>query len=159
MTSTQRAAAAVATCPSCGTRNRVPVARRGRVRCASCHAFLPWIVDADDATFDDAVVHSSLPVLVDVWAPWCGPCRAIAPVVEQLARERAGELKVAKVNADVSPQVSARHGVTGIPTLLLYANGAEAARTVGAVPAPQLRSWLDASLAAAGSTGAAADAR
>ncbi len=140
------ASSAVVTCPACGTRNRVPQAKAGRVRCASCHADLPWLVAADDATFDDAVTRSTLPVLVDVWAPWCGPCRAIAPVVEQLAGEHAGRLKVVKVNADDSPQVSARHQVTGIPTLLLYAGGKEVSRTVGAAPAAQLRQWVNSSL-------------
>lgn len=138
----------VVACPACGTRNRVPQAGTGRVRCASCHRDLPWLVDADDTTFDDAVVRSRLPVLVDVWAPWCGPCRQVAPVVEQLAAEHAGHLKVVKVNADEAPGVSARHGVTGIPTLLLYRDGAEASRTVGAAPADQLRRWVADGLAA-----------
>ncbi len=141
---------AVVACPACGTRNRVPQARAGRVRCASCHAELPWLVAADDATFDEAVTRSTLPVLVDVWAPWCGPCRAIAPVVEQLASENAGQLKVVKVNADESPQVSARHRVTGIPTLLLYADGKEVSRTVGAAPAARLREWVASALQPAG---------
>ncbi|GAA4184571.1 thioredoxin [Gryllotalpicola kribbensis] len=146
MTVTQ--ASAVVACPACGTRNRVPQAREGRVRCASCHADLPWLVSADDATFDEAVARSSLPVLVDVWAPWCGPCRAIAPVVEQLATENAGRLKVVKLNADESPGVAARHQVTGIPTLLFYAGGRETSRTVGAAPAQQLRDWVGTSLQA-----------
>jgi len=133
---------AVVACPACGKRNRVPVARRGRVRCAACSADLPWLVEAGDDAFDEAVVRASLPVLVDVWAPWCGPCRAIAPVVESLAREFAGRLKVVKVNADLAPAVSQRHGVTGIPTLLLYRDGAEVSRLVGARPAAELRSWV-----------------
>jgi len=139
-------ASAIVTCPSCGTKNRVPQARQGRVRCASCHADLPWLVEADDATFDAAVKQSMLPVLVDVWAPWCGPCRAIAPVVEQLSREHAGRLKVVKVNADDSPMVSRAHQVTGIPTLLMYADGAEVSRTVGAAPPLQLRQWVESAL-------------
>lgn len=139
------ATASVVACPSCGKRNRIDPAA-GRARCAVCHADLPRLVTADDATFDDVVVRSSLPVLVDVWAPWCGPCRAVTPVIEQLATEYAGRLKVAQVNADESPQVSGRHRVTGIPTLLLYAGGEEIARTVGALPAPQLRAWLESSL-------------
>lgn len=134
-------------CPACGARNRVPVARAGRVRCARCHGDLPWLVGADDATFDDAVVRATLPTLVDVWAPWCGPCRQISPVVEQIAREYAGRLKVVKVNADLSPRVSQRHQVTGIPTLLLYDGGREVARQVGAVPAPRLRTWVAEQLA------------
>ncbi len=143
---TDAAAAAVSTCGRCGTRNRVPVARSGRVRCASCHADLPWLVDAGDDSFDDAVVRSSLPVLVDVWAPWCGPCRAVAPVVEQLSREFAGRLKVVKVNSDAAPAVGRRHGIQSIPTLLLYRDGAERSRMIGARPAAELRGWVAESL-------------
>lgn len=132
----------VAVCPQCGTKNRVPVARAGRVRCASCHTDLPWLVAAGDDTFDDAVVRSTLPVLVDVWAPWCGPCRAVAPVVEQLSRDFAGRVKVVKVNSDEAPGVGQRHGIQSIPTLLLYRDGAERSRLVGARPAAELREWV-----------------
>jgi len=104
-------------------------------------------VDADDTSFGSVVKEASLPVLVDVWAPWCGPCRQIAPVVEQLSRDLAGRLKVAKVNADVAPGVSGQHGITGIPTLLLYRNGQEVDRLVGAAPPPRLRAWVEAALA------------
>lgn len=142
-------AASVVACPSCGAKNRLPQEATGRPRCAKCHVDLPWLVEADDASFDAAVVHAGLPVLVDVWAPWCGPCRQVAPVVEQLSREYAGRLKVVKVNADVSPQVSQRHAITGIPALLLYAHGAEVDRRVGALPADALRRWLEEQLAAA----------
>lgn len=138
---------AVVSCPACGARNRVPVAAAGRARCAKCHADLPWLVSADDSSFDDAVTRAGLPVLVDVWAPWCGPCRQVTPVVEQLSRDYAGRLKVVKVNADDSPQVSQRHQITGIPALLFYHHGQERARTVGALPAAQLRKWLDDQLA------------
>jgi thioredoxin 2 len=136
-------------CPSCGRKNRVPEAASGRPRCAACHADLPWLVDVGDERFAEVVEQSRLPVLVDVWAPWCGPCRMVSPVVEQLARERAGTLKVAKVNSDTSPRVSQRHRITSIPTLLLYVGGREVARSIGAKPAPQLRSWLDDALRAA----------
>lgn len=137
----------VVACPGCGTKNRVPPSRSGKVRCASCHTDLPWLVDADDTSFGSVVKEASLPVLVDVWAPWCGPCRQIAPVVEQLSRDLAGRLKVAKVNADVAPGVSGQHGITGIPTLLLYRNGQEVDRLVGAAPPPRLRAWVEAALA------------
>lgn len=136
-------AGAVIACPSCGKRNRLPRAAGGHPRCAACHADLPWLVDVGDDEFREAVEASRLPVLVDVWAPWCGPCRMVAPVVEQLAQERAGRLKVAKVNSDLAPGISARHRIASIPTLLLYAGGREIGRTVGARPAHELRRWVD----------------
>tara|TARA_R100000365_G_C2716026_1_gene49934 strand:- start:307 stop:735 length:429 start_codon:yes stop_codon:yes gene_type:complete len=134
----------VTACPSCGAKNRVPAARAGKVRCASCHADLPWLVEADDASFNAVVGDATLPVLVDVWAPWCGPCRMVSPIVEQMSREFAGKLKVVKVNSDESPRVSQRHGIQSIPTLLVYRNGAERSRQIGALPAPQLREWVAA---------------
>ena len=138
----------VVACRACGTKNRVPQAGRGRVRCSKCKADLPWLVEADDASFQEAVVDSRMPVLVDVWAPWCGPCRAVSPVVESLSREFAGRIKVAKVNSDESPAVSARHRVTSIPTLLMYRDGKEVSRLIGARPAAELRSWVSGALAA-----------
>lgn len=136
-------------CPSCGKRNRVPVATSGRPLCGGCRGPLPWIVDATATTIDEAI-DATLPVLVDLWAPWCGPCRSVAPIVEQLARERAGRLKVVKVNVDEAPQVGARYQVQSIPTLLLLDGGRLIGRQVGALPAAALTRWLDAQ-----STGAA----
>lgn len=137
---------AVVACPACGRRNRVPAAGSGRARCASCAADLPWLVEATDADFAEVVEQSRLPVLVDVWAPWCGPCRMVAPVVEQLSREMAGRLKVVKVNADEAPGVGARFDVRSIPTLLLFAGGRERSRVMGAQPADALRRWLETAL-------------
>ena len=134
---------AVAACVGCGQRNRIPVAARGWVRCSKCHRHLPWLVDAGDSDFDAAVRDATVPVLVDVWAPWCGPCRTMSPIVEQLSRERAGKLKVVKVNADEAPATASALGVSGVPTLALFSEGAERARLVGARPAQELRRWVD----------------
>ncbi len=131
----------IVACVACGKRNRVPVSANGTPRCAGCHSDLPWLVDADERTFADAV-RTSLPVLVDLWAPWCGPCRIVAPGVERAATEFAGRLKVVKVNVDDAPAISARFGVQGIPTLLILRDGRPVDRHVGAVPAGQLLAWV-----------------
>lgn len=138
--------ASVIKCPSCGTRNRVGDAISGRPRCSKCHTDLPWLVEVGAAAFDDVVASSSLPVLVDLWAPWCGPCRTVAPILHQLSIDRAGSLRVVKVNVDESPGVSAKLGVQGIPTMVLFSRGTEIARKVGALPAEALRRWLDTAL-------------
>jgi thioredoxin 2 len=137
------------TCPSCGARNRVPKAHPGRPECGRCHSPLPWIVDAGESDFDSVAGAASLPVLVDLWAPWCGPCRAVSPIVERLAHAHAGSLKVVKVNVDQAPAISQRYGVMGIPTLLLLRGGKEVARQVGAPPEAALRQWLEGGLTAA----------
>jgi thioredoxin 2 len=136
----------VVACEHCGRKNRVPAAAEGVPRCGNCHNALPWVADADDETFAQVAEATSLPVLVDLWAPWCGPCRMVSPVLEQLARERAGLLKLVKVDSDVAPQVSRRFEVQAIPTLVLLKNGRVLARQVGAAPAPALRAWLDHAL-------------
>jgi thioredoxin 2 len=135
------------TCTSCGKRNRVPAAASGRPRCASCKSDLPWLVPAGSADYD-AAVDSTLPVVVDLWAPWCGPCRMVAPVLERLADDYAGRVKVVKVNVDEAPDIQARYGVQGIPTLLLLRNGEEIDRIVGAAPDAMLRERVDAVLTA-----------
>lgn len=140
---TGQARTAVITCQRCGRRNRIPVAATGTPRCGACKAELPWLVEAGDDDYDAAVQHPTLPVLVDVWAPWCGPCRTMAPHIEQLARERAGRLKVVKVNADEAPRTAARLQVRGIPTVILLHGGREQDRTVGAQTSQALRAWLD----------------
>jgi thioredoxin 2 len=131
----------IVTCANCGKRNRLPAAARGMARCAACHTALPWLTSAGDGDFDEVVIAASLPVLVDLWAPWCGPCRMVAPGVEQAAQELAGRLKVVKVNVDEAPRVAERFGVRGIPTLLVLRQGREIARQVGAVPPAALVRW------------------
>lgn len=137
----------VARCASCGTRNRVPWATKGIPRCANCKASLPWIGEAGDDTFASVVAGSVLPVLVDVWAPWCGPCRAVSPALEHLAGEFAGRIKLVKVNADDAPGISTRFEVRAIPTLLVMLGDEVVSRQTGAAPEPQLRSWLEGALA------------
>jgi thioredoxin 2 len=133
--------AQIVSCPSCGKKNRVPLTAAGIPRCASCHTNLPWLVDAGQGDFDEAI-SSRVPVLVDLWAPWCGPCRMVAPGVERAAAELAGQLKVVKVNVDEAPGVSARFAVQGIPTLLVLRDGVPVARHVGALPPDQLLAWV-----------------
>ena len=134
--------AEIVTCSNCGKRNRLPVAARGMARCAACHTALPWLTAAGDDDFE-RVTATSLPVLVDLWAPWCGPCRVVAPGVERAAQELAGRLKAVKVNVDEAPRVAERFGVQGIPTLLVLRQGREVARQVGAVPPPALVRWAE----------------
>lgn len=134
-------------CTACGTKNRVPVAAQGHPRCASCKQALPWLVDAGDRTFDEAV-DTSLLVVLDLWAPWCGPCRMVSPALETLARERAGRIKLVKVNVDNSPLTQAQFRVQSIPTLIIFDKGRTVAQQSGALPLNKLRSWVDRSLGA-----------
>lgn len=134
------------TCPKCQARNRVPIAATGKPRCGKCHTDLPWLANADGTELERAVAASSMPILLDLWAPWCGPCRTIAPVLEQLAHQRAGSLRVVKVNVEKHPAVSAKLGVQGIPTMVLYRDGEEVSRQVGALPADRIGQWVDGSL-------------
>jgi thioredoxin 2 len=131
----------VVQCPACGRRNRVPVAAAGVPRCGRCRASLPWSVAAGDADFAEVAQSARVPVLVDLWAPWCGPCRLVAPAVERVARELAGRIKAVKVNVDEAPQVAARFRAQSIPTLLLLRDGREVGRQVGAPPADRLLAW------------------
>jgi thioredoxin 2 len=137
-------------CPSCLSVNRVARERLGEAPvCGKCRArLLPSKpIALDDGTFDRYVDKGDLPVLMDFWAEWCPPCRLMAPVLEEVARQRA-DVSVAKVDTAVGESVAGRFGIRSIPTLVLLLRGKELARMSGAVPAPRLMAWLDQSLAA-----------
>jgi thioredoxin 2 len=138
--------ARIVQCANCGRRNRVPAAATGVPHCGNCHAPLSWVADAGDDSFPDVVEASTVPVLVDLWAPWCGPCRQVSPALEQLAQERAGQVKLVKVNVDEAPKVSERFVVQAVPTLLILRGGRVLARQAGAAPIQTLRTWLDDTL-------------
>ena len=137
-------------CAHCGRRNRVPAAATGTPRCGSCHQPLPWIVDAGDDTFAETAEQASVPVLVDLWAPWCGPCRMVSPALAQIATELAGKIKLVKVNVDESPELSRRYDAQAIPTLLILRDGEVLSRQIGAAPPQALRAWISSALPATG---------
>jgi thioredoxin 2 len=136
----------IVVCSNCQTKNRVPSVARGVPRCGKCHQPLRWVVNAGDADFASVVEAATVPVLVDIWAPWCGPCRMVNPALEQIAGEFAGRIKLVKVNADESPAVSQRFEVLAIPTLLLMEHGEVIDKQVGAAPVSHLRSWVTSKL-------------
>jgi thioredoxin 2 len=141
----------VVQCQACGRKNRVPaVATTGTPRCGQCRAPLPWITDAGDDSFADIVENSVVPVLIDLWAPWCGPCRMVSPTLESLAGEMAGRLKLVKVNVDTAPAVAGRFSVQAIPTLVVMKGKDELARQTGAAPEPVLRAWLEQTIGTPG---------
>ena len=137
----------IVACPSCGTRNRLAFDRLGRAtRCARCHSDLalpstPQEV-ASSEQFDTLVAKSALPILVDFWAPWCGPCRMVSPEVEKVAQRNAGRLLVVKVNTDVVSDLASRLGIQGIPTLAIFAKGREAGRQTGAISAERIGEFV-----------------
>jgi thioredoxin 2 len=136
-------------CPNCGKKNRVRPTASGVPRCSVCHTLLPWIVEAGPDSFDDEI-RASVPVLVDFWAPWCGPCRMVSPLVERIGHEHAGRLKVVKLNVDEAPAISERYSIRGIPLLAIFRDGAEVDRLVGAAPYERLSEWLEPHLVPAG---------
>jgi thioredoxin 2 len=143
----------VVRCSNCATKNRVPADAAGVPKCAKCGAALPWVTEAGDDDYDEVVGKSTLPVLVDLWADWCGPCRMVSPALEQLASQMAGQLKLVKVNVDDSPALAQRFDARSIPTLLLVKRGIVVSRQVGAAPPHALRQWVDSSLSAPGRHG------
>jgi len=136
----------IVVCPTCGSKNRVPAARDGVPKCGKCGSPLPWVVDATDESFVDVAEKATIPVLVDLWAPWCGPCRMVSPALEALARSEAGRFKLVKVDVDRSPALAQRFEVQGIPTLIVLHGGQVVARQTGAAGEAALRAWLDGAL-------------
>ena len=141
----------IAPCPSCGQKNRRAFERLdAESRCGKCQAALPApgapIETPDVASFDAAVGASNLPVVVDFWAPWCGPCHMVAPELERVAQRAAGRYLVLKVNTDDVPDLGDRFGIRSIPTMAVLVNGREAGRTSGARPAADIEAFVQSTL-------------
>lgn len=132
-------------CPNCGVKNRIPAERKNdKPVCGKCKThlsidFAPGVpVNVTDYTFEDEVISCSGPVLVDCWAPWCGPCRSLAPVLEQLASEYRGRLKIAKLDTDENPKIAMKYNIQSIPTMLLFNKGQKVDTMVGALPKQEI---------------------
>ena len=132
----------ISVCPSCDARNRIHPDRGTEARCGRCHSALfprePFVLTEANAS---AQCTGDVPLLIDVWADWCGPCRAFAPIFEQAALRHAGRCRFAKLDSEAQPNLAGRWGIRSIPTLLLFRDGREIARQSGALPAPQLEAW------------------
>lgn len=127
-------------CKQCHTKNRVPANRlKDRPVCGKCKSLLispqdRVVKDITDHTFDMEVIQNPLPVLVDCWAPWCGPCKIVGPVLDELAWQYAGRVKIVKLNVDENPVTASRYGIQSIPTILLFNQGAKVGQLIGAQP-------------------------
>lgn len=145
MPSTTKPKATLA-CPSCGRLNRLDLSRAADgPKCGSCGNAIPLDrpLAVSDRNLERVVRDSEVPVLIDFYADWCMPCKAMAPVLDQLAREHSGTALIAKLDTDRNPTMAVRFAISGIPTLIAFAGGREVAREVGAVPRPRLEALLD----------------
>jgi thioredoxin 2 len=136
-------------CGECGRTNRLPAERApNNARCGACHQpiFAGHPLEVDEAGFERHVANSDVPLLVDVWAPWCGPCRAMAPMFERAAQQLEPKVRLLKLNSDAAPALSSRLGISSIPTLLLMRDGKEVARQAGAMDARNIVAWTEAGL-------------
>jgi thioredoxin 2 len=138
----------IVTCPNCGQKNRTPYAKLNQTgQCGRCQHSLPppsQPIDADtEARFNALLTQSPVPILVDFWAPWCGPCLRVAPEMEKVAATNAGRFLVVKLNTEALPDVGARYGIRSIPTMALFADGKELTRTAGARPAADITAFAN----------------
>ena len=141
----------IAPCPSCGQRNRLPFDKvEAETRCGKCQTPLASpgapIEVPDAAAFDAAIARTTLPVVVDFWAPWCGPCHMVAPELARVARDAAGRYVVLKVNTDSVPELGDRFQIRSIPTMAVFHGGREVGRTSGARPAADIEAFIQSSL-------------
>jgi len=132
----------IISCPSCGANNRIPSARlQQHPRCGQCKSTIAVnapVPATSSAEFDEIIQGSPVPVVVDFWAAWCGPCRVVAPELDKLAKERSGDVLIVKVDTEANPEIAARFGIQNIPTFVRFDRGGETKRASGAMKAPQL---------------------